>query len=642
MFDQPLLLGLVLFAAAAAILGMMSFTSTFGTAVLRRLPFVPVPPPPYYFLRWLTNEQLEKLRQDGVDYAPHAVRGENGIRLAGKDGKLLLESLNARLIGTFATGQSGTEELVVSFKGAPDAELDNLKIVLDGRLVHNRLLFWRNIIGRRRLQAILRDTFVPVVRKNIIVHLQNGRTKQVTDDGNFHICVWSSPAGSWRQKPPERLFGVPVLYRNQSFGLSGQGIPIFEAASDWPVAELFGNHCLFIHFNAVNTAADSEVALLARIMEAVREEMHVEKFLDEIVRTLPADGMPIGAANAGRWSVYDDGFSGRRRDVVKKLLTEILVPAVRQDIYVKQCGGANQPPLEDGMFHVFFQSSPLGSAQLTTPERIWGYRLLKAESAFQPSGRGRLLVADNGFAIGELVGGNLYLHADLLHHGDSKAAALLARVLVEARAELVARNRPSTATLGEAKDSLAAQVLRQLAAVKAEANAAAAAREAGQNLSAQLRATQKAERDCFRLEATPGEAIGQEFDELLKIRKVREVTVSDTALIVKTDVLYCVDPRDGVRHEIGAFQITIPTSKGNPHWKNLTRTAPGPEGKRMNAPHVNSEGNACLGNTKDLFPDLTARREFATAVELAIAFIESVNTSDAWGKYIVNWPVAHG
>ena len=60
----------------------------------------------------------------------------------------------------------------------------------------------------------------------------------------------------------------------------------------------------------------------------------------------------------------------------------------------------------------------------------------------------------------------------------------------------------------------------------------------------------------------------------------------------------------------------------------------------MNAPHVDENGNACMGNTKDLFPTLIAKREFASVAELAIAFVESVNLDDNWGKFLDRWPIA--
>jgi hypothetical protein len=365
--------------------------------------------------------------------------------------------------------------------------------------------------------------------------------------------------------------------------------------------------------------------------------MQVDKFLAEIVSKLPADGLPIGAAAAQGFSIYEQGFEGRRRDVVKSLLKEILAPAVRADVFVKQCSGTNQEPLEDGMFHVFFCSAPLGKPRIQTPERLWGYRLLKPETAFLPSGRGFPICDETGFQIAELVGKNLYLYADLVHYGNSKGAALFAKLLMEVRRELVAANGNERYPLDDAR--LADEVWRQVCAAGQTDNVTARKVEA--ELTSALKGTRAAELELFRLEATPAEGIGREFDELCKINKVRDITVTESYVTVLTDVLYCRDPRDGVVHEIGAFKISIPTNSGNAIvWANQTRTVSGPDGKKMNAPHVDPKGNACLGNTKDTFPDLIRKREFASAVELAIAFVEAVNTSDAWGKYIVNWPVA--
>ena len=73
--------------------------------------------------------------------------------------------------------------------------------------------------------------------------------------------------------------------------------------------------------------------------------------------------------------------------------------------------------------------------------------------------------------------------------------------------------------------------------------------------------------------------------------------------------------------------------------KSAEYKVPGGSGN-MNAPHVDPNGNACMGNTRDLFPALIQKREFASAVQLAIAFVEAVNVADNWGAYITNWPVA--
>lgn len=637
MLNDPLLLTLLTVSLGVAVVGIISFARTFGTAALRRLPFVGPSNPPMIFVRWLTAEQIDALRNAGINCAPHTVRNERGVSFDGKELKRALQALNAHVLATFGTEQGGVVETVLMANRQPDPAMDKLKVELVGRLQHSKSLFWRHIIGRRRIERVVRCTLLPLIRKNVKIYFLNGRTTAVPDDDNFHIFFWSSAGGSWRHKPPERLWGVPVPSRAQGFNASGNGISIVESSSDYSVAELVGNNALYVHFDALSQATDLELALLARIFDAVREEWQVDKFLAEIVNAMPADGLPIGAANAGNLSVFDQGFSGRRLEVVRSLIREILLPAVRKDVFVKNCAGRNQEPLEDGMFHVFFHSAPLGQASMQTPERLWGYRLLKSEQVFLPSGRGRPIADETGFVIGELAGNNLYIFGDLIHHACSKGSLLLAKLLMEVRREIALAD--DTAHVDRV---FADECWKQIRSItKIDPDIERKAKAAEMQLSTLLRSASNAEQEFLRLQSTPGEAIGQEFDEICKIKKVLDVAVSDTYITVTTDTLYCVDPRDGIRHEIGAFKISIPTSRnGAVHWANQTRRVAGAEGRRMNAPHVNGEGYACLGNTKDVFPDLIGRREFACAIELAIAFVESVNVSDAWGKFISNWPVA--
>lgn len=56
--------------------------------------------------------------------------------------------------------------------------------------------------------------------------------------------------------------------------------------------------------------------------------------------------------------------------------------------------------------------------------------------------------------------------------------------------------------------------------------------------------------------------------------------------------------------------------------------------------HYLVNGAACLGNKKSLFPDLLRKRQLSMAIELVIAFVESVNITDPAGSHIARWPLA--
>jgi hypothetical protein len=167
-------------------------------------------------------------------------------------------------------------------------------------------------------------------------------------------------------------------------------------------------------------------------------------------------------------------------------------------------------------------------------------------------------------------------------------------------------------------------------------------RASGDALSKELTMARYTERGFYQLYDTPDLELGAEFDQMLTVRKVLDVKVTDTSMTATTDLIYCVDPRTRKTHEIGAFEITFPfDSTKDIRWKNLTRLVNSDE-ENFNATHVNAKGHACLGTVKDVFPKLLANREYSTALQLAIAFLESVDTADRWGTHIHKWPVVYG
>lgn len=177
---------------------------------------------------------------------------------------------------------------------------------------------------------------------------------------------------------------------------------------------------------------------------------------------------------------------------------------------------------------------------------------------------------------------------------------------------------------------------------KAIADGHAAVTKLQEELVKKIREARGAECKLEQLEASRGaqaEGYGQEFDKLLVVPKVMRVEAKEGKVVVYTDTLYCLDPRTGVRHEIGAFRIELDTTRGAPRWFNLTRRVDAYKSQQM-APHIWSDGDACLGNTAEVFPELIGNYEFAAAALVAIQFVESVNTDDSAGKHIIRWPLA--
>jgi|GEM_PF-1437490 len=126
-----------------------------------------------------------------------------------------------------------------------------------------------------------------------------------------------------------------------------------------------------------------------------------------------------------------------------------------------------------------------------------------------------------------------------------------------------------------------------------------------------------------------------ECTRIAALSKVERVMVYRDFVHVLTTTVYCTDPRDNVVHEIGKFRIELSLFGNHIYWHNLDRWIHGRQ-----APHVNHSGFGILGNMQDVLPPLLARGEFSAAADLAIAFVESANVDDPWGKNISDWPVA--
>ncbi|MDR2541616.1 MAG: hypothetical protein LBD11_07885 [Candidatus Peribacteria bacterium] len=143
------------------------------------------------------------------------------------------------------------------------------------------------------------------------------------------------------------------------------------------------------------------------------------------------------------------------------------------------------------------------------------------------------------------------------------------------------------------------------------------------------------------------ELLGQEFENLFFAPNILDVTFrEDEVLEVYTDTLYCTDPRTNILHEIGRFKIVFDKKqiREDNHkevlWFNQTQKVRAWDERLMMAPHVFSDGHACLGNMEKAFADLLSNREYFAAMLMAIKFIESVNVSDIAGKCINHWPQA--
>lgn len=125
--------------------------------------------------------------------------------------------------------------------------------------------------------------------------------------------------------------------------------------------------------------------------------------------------------------------------------------------------------------------------------------------------------------------------------------------------------------------------------------------------------------------------------EMLAIDKVLAVSVSDDGTFyITTDFIYCQNEVTKKYHRIGRFVIKL-TINGGIGLSMLNATGALQGGR--NAPHVNSSGRGCLGNTAEAFARLFADRELPSIAALAVNYLQTAAMDDIAGKTLTNWPV---
>lgn len=363
-------------------------------------------------------------------------------------------------------------------------------------------------------------------------------------------------------------------------------------------------------------------------------------------------------ASGEKFSVSIEKWNGENPSAFKKVAQEVLTPIIKKNIIINVPHGHATKAISDGKFYIWIWSSPSGENNQSTPKEMWGLKVDCADKSFAPSGEGVAITDLNSWPIGEFVGNNnLYIHHDICHLGTDRELEIFRHILQEAVVELTIppkekaerqkklaekkRVRSRQAYVNECSSRLQ-KSLEELGNKISNGNSKV--QELQQNIVNAIRSVKESERQLEHLASYRGkthELYGQEFDKLLTVKGVRDVNIGSGIITVFTDILNCVDPRSGKQHEIGAFRIEIYAdgSDNGVRWYNLTRQVEGHK-KDMHAPHIFSDGKACLGSTQEIFPELIANYEFAAVAMLAIQFVESVNTDDSAGKHIDKWPIA--
>lgn len=129
------------------------------------------------------------------------------------------------------------------------------------------------------------------------------------------------------------------------------------------------------------------------------------------------------------------------------------------------------------------------------------------------------------------------------------------------------------------------------------------------------------------------EGLAAEFQKLMDIPEVDEINCMRRKLVVKLNDI--VIEFNGRRYLLGRPIIEI-------HQNGTIKISnPGNTVSRKPHPHVNSEGDPCLGNISEGIAKLIGQFEFATAVQILIEFLKNFNEGEQYrGAHITNWPRA--
>jgi len=291
-----------------------------------------------------------------------------------------------------------------------------------------------------------------------------------------------------------------------------------------------------------------------------------------------------------------------------------------------------------------------------------------AQRAFAPGGqlgRGRILMDQEGRAVAEVVGHNLYVLFDLLAQPEELQGLLLRQTLdlgLHAMVDALARLSPHSQervrmilerlkkeTEGEElklkieRQSRARQqylaecrerVEEEIQFLEREVELIEATlEEYSRRITAETRRLAEHRRRLDALKGHEEESFYlSEFDRLARLPDVKEVKVQDGLVSVFTEVLYADYGRK--RFRLGAFQIDIHFN-GDLKIRNLTD----PLGA-YDHPHI-YRARPCLGNIREGIAKLIGEFQIVTAAMVLIDFLKSVNPSD-WRIPILYWPEAPG
>ena len=356
------------------------------------------------------------------------------------------------------------------------------------------------------------------------------------------------------------------------------------------------------------------------------------------------------------YQVETSGWQGRENKKFLAIVGEILLPVVKKNIIFSMPHREVHELVYDDKFHIFIWSTPQQKKdRMTPPREMWGIHVDCRESGYRPSELGFSIVDEKtGWSVGELVDNNLYVHHDICEYGSERELQIFRRFCMEAAKAIVffaseegkmQRREFFRNNYTKHRMSGLDRIIEELEKKKKKGH------EQIRNLQRQLftmiQETRKAELEykmyTMPLHEKSGLEVqyGEEYQALFGIAGVENIVTLENVINVFTDHIYIMpDEFPDKIFDIGKFKMVIRLESGS-EWRirffNLTRKSS--DGNGYNHPHVDGAGDPCLGNIKEMFPELLAKQEYSALIQLCLQYLHSANFSASGRRIFDTWPL---
>lgn len=150
------------------------------------------------------------------------------------------------------------------------------------------------------------------------------------------------------------------------------------------------------------------------------------------------------------------------------------------------------------------------------------------------------------------------------------------------------------------------------------------------SMQEQITAARNTQREIDSLERTDSlseEDLRAQWEAIQRHAYVVNVDYRNGRMTIDTKALAMEHPDTGERVGIGHFRIEMDPSSGHVHLRNQDGGRRG-----RDHPHV-QEGEACWGNIGSQITRYVSDRNYSSAFELIIPYLQSFNPQDDWGRY---------